>query len=61
MAASSRFGTRAHRRYPAERSALYDGVEAMLFVGLKPQVLSKRERHSFGGQMSDYITIRCVH
>jgi len=64
-ASSSRYGLRARLRYPGqggERSALDDGVvEALLFVGLKPKVLSKRERQAFGGQMSDYITIRWVH
>jgi hypothetical protein len=63
MASSGRsYGLRARNR-PAVRA---DGapddsvVEALLFVGLKPKVLNKKERQAFGGQSQEYIGVRCV-
>jgi hypothetical protein len=62
MASTSRYGLRARERYPGQRpeSAPRDDVtvEALLFVGLKPKVLTKPERQAFGGQMTDYISVR---
>jgi hypothetical protein len=59
MAATSRYGLRARSLSRGESAPRDDAtVEALLFVGLKPKVLTKPERQAFGGQMTDYIAIR---
>ena len=62
MAASGRYGLRQRNREPAVKAEAPDDetVRALLFLGLKPKVLSKRERQLFGGQSADYTSVRCV-
>lgn len=62
MAASGRYGLRQrhHQSAPAKGDSGTDDetVQALGFVGLKPKVLSKRERQLFGGVAPDYTSVR---